>query len=163
MSPKRALRGTVGIMATWAVAFAIAGVVGIVPLVVLGALPPFELETLLRFGIDSAIRWALGGAAMGLVFATTVLLSERKRTLATLSSRRFAVWGFVGGAIVPIGMATIYTLLGRTSPVINLRSGVVFAGICGALGAALAASSLRAARRTPAALDEAARVHAPVV
>ena len=100
---------------------------------------------------------------MGLAFATAILAGERKRTLGALSSRRLAVWGFVAGAIVPMGIATIAELTGRSSVATNLRSGLIFGGICGALGAALAVASLRAARRAPISAAEASEVRAPVI
>jgi hypothetical protein len=53
---------------------------------------------------------------------------------------------FAALTIVPMGMATIHVLTGHSSIAINLRAGLIFAGICGAAGAALAAISLRAAR-----------------
>lgn len=92
---------------------------------------------------------------MGLAFAGVVLAGERKRTLAELSSRRMASWGFVAGAIVPMGIATIAELTGHSSVATNLRSGIIFADICGALGAALAIATLRAARRAPISPAEA--------
>jgi hypothetical protein len=91
-------------------AFAVVGVVLLLPLWALGALPPFELKAFLRFAINSALRWALGGAGMGFAFSVAVLLGARRRTVMALTPRRFAAWGFVAGAIVPMGMATIYVL-----------------------------------------------------
>jgi len=157
MPLKRPLRGIVGVMGTWGVAFAVAGLAGILPLSALGMLPSFRPGwfvdgSFLRFAIDSAVRWALGGAAMGLVFSTAVLSRERKHTLSTLSSGRFALWGFLGGAAIPMGMAGVYEILGRSSPRINLHGGLIFGGICGVLGAALAVASLRAARHARAPL-----------
>ena len=146
MNVTRQLRGIVGTMGTWAAAFAIVGVVGLLPLSALGALPPFELKAFLRFAINSALRWGLGGAGMGLAFSVAVVLGARRRTLVALPLRRFAAWGFVAGAIVPMGLATIYVLTGHSSIAINLRTGLIFAGICGTVGGALAAVSLRAAR-----------------
>jgi hypothetical protein len=109
------------------------------------------------------LRWGLGGAGMGLAFALVMLAGERKRTLAALSPRRLAAWGFVAGAIVPMGIATITELTGHSSIAINLRTGVIFAGICGTLGAALAVASLRAARRAPVTPAEEPQVRVPVI
>lgn len=100
---------------------------------------------------------------MGFAFAAALLLGERKRTLIALSPRRFTAWGFVAGAIVPMGIAMVYQLTGHSSIAINLRAGLIFAGICGAIGATLAAASLRAARRMPVSLEETPRVHVPVM
>jgi hypothetical protein len=162
MSLKR-LRGIVGTMATWAVAFAVAGLAGLLPLFAFRMLPSFELKAFLRFAIDSAVRWGLGGAAIGFIFAMTVLIGERKRTLAALSPRRFALWGFVGGATIPLGIAAIYELMGYSSPAINLRAGIVFAGVCGCLGTTLAALSLRAARRPLISIHLTGHVRAPLI
>ena len=158
----RRLRGAVGMAGVWAVAFAVAGVLGLLPLTLLGVYPPLE-SIRLRLLVETAVSWGLGGAAMGLAFAMVVLTGERNRKFAELSSRRLAIWGFVSGAIVPMGIATIAELAGRSSVATNLRSGVIFAGICGALGAALAVASLQAARRAPISEDEAPTVRAPVI
>jgi hypothetical protein len=163
MNLMRRVRGAVGTAGVWAAAFAIAGVAGLLPLSLLGVLPPFERIRFGRLLAETVLRWGLGGAAMGLAFAMIVLGGERKRTLAAPSSRRFAAWGFVAGAIIPFGMATIAELTGRSSVATNLRSGVIFAGICGALGAALAVATLRAARRAPISPAEAPEVRAPVI
>ena len=154
MNLMRRMRGVVGTMGVWAVVFGVVGVAGLIPLSLLGVLQPFQLGPFLRFAGNSFVRWGLGGATMGFAFATTILLGERRRTLDALSSRRFTAWGFLAGAIVPMGIAMVYELTGRSSIAINLRAGVIFAGICGATGAILAAATLRAARRAPASLDD---------
>jgi hypothetical protein len=110
MNVTRQLRGTMGTTATWAAAFAVIGVVLLLPLWAVGALPPFEPKAFLRFAINSAFRWALGGAGMGLAFSLAVIVGARRRSFGALTPRRFAAWGFVAGAIVPMGMATIYVL-----------------------------------------------------
>src|SRR6059058_2543844 len=115
MNVTRPMRGIMGTSAVWAAAFAIVGVVLLLPLWTLGALPPFAGGAFLRFAINSAFRWALGGAGMGLAFAAAVILGEGKRTFASLTPRRFAAWGFVAGAIVPLGGATTYVLMGQSS------------------------------------------------
>ena len=153
MNLMRRLRGVAGTMGTWAAAFAVAGAGGLFVLQALGALPPFELTRFLRTLVVVSLRWALLGAGMGFAFSAAVLLGERKRTLIALSPRRFAAWGFVAGAIVPMGVAAVYVLAGHSSIAINLRTGLIFSGVCGALGATLAALSLRAARRPALSLD----------
>jgi hypothetical protein len=163
MNVMRRLRGIVGTIGIWTAAFTVAGAGGLFVLLALGALPPFELTRFLRTLVVVSVRWAFLGAGMGLAFAGAVLLGERKRTLIALSPRRFAAWGFVAGAIVPMGVTTVYVLAGRSSIAINLRTGLIFAGICGAVGAALAAVSLRAARRAPLSRDETPRVRVPLI
>jgi hypothetical protein len=49
-------------------------------------------------------------------------------------------------------------LTGNSSSAINLRGGLIFPLVCGVFGAALAAMTLRAARRAPVSLDETVRV-----
>jgi len=159
----RRVRGVVGTMSVWAAAFAAVGVLGLIPLSLLGILPPFELRPFLRMLAATVVRWGLGGAGMGVAFAAAILLRERGRSVVALSPRRFAAWGFLAGAIVPIGIATLYELTGRSTVAINLRAGAVFAGICGVAGAALAVASLRAARRAAATREEDSRVRAPVI
>jgi hypothetical protein len=158
MNLVRRLRGVVGTMGTWATVFAVAGAVGLVPLELLGRLGPFERGGFLRMLALVSVRWACVGAGMGLAFATAIMLGERRRVITALSPRRFAAWGFAAGAIVPMGMAAVYVLAGHSSVAINLRTGVIFAGICGVVGAGLAAVSLRAARRVSGSLNDAHRV-----
>ena len=150
----RRLRGVVGTMGVWAIVFASAGAAGLIPLLLLDRLPPFELGRFLQLLGIVLVRWGLFGAAMGGAFAAAVLLAERKRTLAALSHRRFAAWGFAAGAIVPMTIGIAYELTGHSSIAINLRTGFVFAGICGAIGAALAATTLRAARASLAPVGD---------
>ncbi|HEY4307428.1 MAG TPA: hypothetical protein VGM82_23345 [Gemmatimonadaceae bacterium] len=131
----------------WAAVFAVAGLVGLLPLSLLGTFPPYQYG---RFGwmlADIFLRWGLGGAAMGFIFATSVVAAERRRSLESLSLRRFTAWGFVAGAAVPLSMSAFAVLSGDTSLANNLRGGIIFGGICGVLGAVLAAASLLAARR----------------
>ena len=163
MNVMRRVRGALGTAGIWAAAFAVAGVVGLLPLRLFGVLPPFEHIRVGRMLAVTMLNWGLGGAAMGLAFAVAISVAEGKRSLAALSSRRFAIWGFVAGAIVPMGIGAIAQLTGRTGPGTTLTSGVVFGGICGVLGSALAVASLRAARQAPASLAEAPEVHSPVI
>jgi len=163
MNVMRRLRGVVGTMGVWGLVFAAVGVAGLIPLSFFGMLPPFQLSRFLGLVAETVIRWGLGGAGMGLAFATAMLLGERRRTLGALSPRRLTAWGFIAGAIVPMGIATVYELTGHSSMATNWRAGLIFAGICGAAGATLAAVSLRAARRTESSLDESHRVHVPII
>jgi len=148
-------------MGIWAAAFALIGVAGLIPLYALGELRSFELSGYLRTLVGSVVRWGIGGAGMGFTFAAALLLGERRHALNELSGKRFAAWGFVAGAIVPAGMAAILVLTGHSSSAINLRARLIFPLACGVFGAALAAMTLRAARRAPVSLDE--TVLAPVL
>ena len=61
-------------------------------------MPTPILGTVLRF----ALGWGLMGAMSGFLFALTLALAERGRTVATLSMGRVAVWGGVGALILPL-------------------------------------------------------------
>ena len=135
----RRVRGVAGTMGVWATVFAAVGVVGLIPLSLLGVLPRFEHIRILRILGETVVGWGLGGAGMGLAFATAVLLGERRSAVGALSPLRFATWGSLAGAIVPIGIATVNVL---TRCAIPLRS---------TYGRALSspASAARLARRWP--------------
>jgi hypothetical protein len=83
----------------------------------------------------------LGGVAGGL-FAWLLSRRERGHTLATLSTRRVAAWGFVAAGSLPAILA-----LAATGPVLPL--GVLVAGIAGygGIGSVLSTVTLRIARR----------------
>jgi hypothetical protein len=154
MNLMRRVRGVVGTMSVWAVVLGVMGTAWPISLALFGALPRFPLGIFLRILALTFVLFGLAGGAMGFTFATAVLLGERKRTLVALSPRRFPAWGFLAGAIVPMGFATFLELTGRSSDSFNLRVGLIFAGICGATGATLAAATLGAARRAPVSLDD---------
>jgi hypothetical protein len=156
MNLVRRVRGFVGMMSVWAVVFGVTGTAWPISLALFGALPdwPYPFGIFLRILAQTFALFGSAGAAMGFTFATAVLLGERKRALVALSPRRFAAWGFLAAAIVPMGFATFLELTGRSSDSFNLRVGLIFAGICGATGATLAAATLRAARRAPVSLDD---------
>jgi hypothetical protein len=140
-----------------------AGLAGLVPLWAGGFLPPLSPSTLASLLEGTAVRWALGGAAMGLVFAAAVASIERRRPLRSLSLRRFARWGFLAGASIPVGMAMVSALIGQSSPVNGLRAGVLFGGVCGVLGAAVAVASVRAARSHHAAVVDDPSSHSAII
>ena len=141
-------------MSVWAVVFGVIGTAWPISLTLFRALPRYPLGIVLRILAETFVLFGLYGAVMGFAFATAVLLGERKRTLVALSPRRFAAWGFLSGAIVPIGIAIVAQLTSRSSESFNRQTGLIFAGISGVVGAGLAAATLGAARRPPASLDE---------
>jgi hypothetical protein len=81
---------------------------------------------------------------------------ERKRIFGTLSPRRFALWGFSAGAIIPIIATAAALAAGRGSATTLWKTDVIFAGISGAIGATVAALSLRAARRAASPVEDSA-------
>lgn len=123
MNLMRRLRGVAGSMSIWAVVFAAIGVVGSIPVSLIYRLPPLASGQFARVLVATIVRWGLAGAVMGLAFAAAVMLAERSRTRTTLSLRRFTTWGFLAGAIVPVGLAIVYELTGRSSPGFDLRAG----------------------------------------
>jgi len=132
----RRLRGFLGTMAVWAVAVVALGLASTTVLRGIGLLPRFVFHWL---------PWAITGANMGLIFATAIVLGERRKTIEALSPRRLAAWGFLAGATVPFGVAAI-DRWGWHSPGLRLWSAVVWSGIFGVTSAALALANLRAAR-----------------
>ena len=81
------------------------------------------------------------------MFATALILTQRKRTLADLSARRFTVLGLAAGVVIPFAVSLFvvtYALDGSFTETVVIS--LVMAGICGAVGAGLAATTLRLAR-----------------
>src|SRR5262245_26168716 len=157
MNLLRRVRGFAGTMSVWAVVFGVMGTAWPISLALFGALPdwPYPFGVFLGILAQTFALFGSAGAAMGFTFATAVLLGERKRTLVALSPRRFAAWGFLAGAIIPIAFATFVEVTGRSSGSFNLRVGLIFGGICGAHGATLAGAALGAGRREAMAIDAA--------
>ena len=84
-------------MAIWAVAFVAFGVATTAVMWSIGVLPRFVFRWL---------PWGLAGAAMGLAFATAIVLGERRKNIEGLSPRRLVAWGFLAGATAPFGVAS---------------------------------------------------------
>jgi hypothetical protein len=103
-----------------------------------------------------------GGVAVGATFfvlgagaAPTLTLAEGRRTLDELSPKRAAAWGAMSGAILPV-LALLVTVgpriltqLADSDVLIALLAGI---GSYGALGAALAASTVAVAKQAPVGL-----------
>ena len=140
----RRLRGAVGVGVVWGVAFStlattlllggLAG--GVIPSIVFG---PREV-------VSVATRAFVVGGLAGMVFAAALASAERQRTVANLSIKRVALWGFLGAACVPAIFAVATGAMGLL-PLGLLASGV--AGF-GAIGGALSIATVRIARRAPA-------------
>lgn len=94
------------------------------------------------FGIGLKIFGILGAAA-GAIFGTTMSLGERRKTLATLSTRRMLLWGAFGGGALP----AIGTTLAVVNSGVSIGGFGLFAAISAALGAGSAWSMLWLARR----------------
>jgi hypothetical protein len=140
----RRLRGLLGTALLWAMAWGMAGVV----LGFIVALADVGNFILVAPDAMSFVGFVMGvyGAVGGLVFASVMMLLERRRRLEDLSLRRVAAWGAIGGMGLPaavIAAAPIPIALGT------------FGGLAvtGALGAACSAGTLALARRPVSTLD----------
>ncbi|MBC7842468.1 MAG: hypothetical protein H7099_09150 [Gemmatimonadaceae bacterium] len=94
----RRLRGTLGIAATWSLAFA--GLfVG--AFVLTRVFDPDSIDQGEGLARVAAIGAALGLAA-GAAFATLLAVADRQKTIAELSVGRSALWGALGTATLPL-------------------------------------------------------------
>jgi hypothetical protein len=154
MNLLRRVRGILGSAATWAAVFSCveAALIGVYLLRPHPVLPK-------DFVIVALSQWAITGAMSGGVFATIIMVAERRRTLATLSTERFVAWGALAGGVAfacRLGLMRFYS--GATdvwAPA--LTSGIVG----GVLGCLISGVSLRFARcdvETPLPADEVAQV-----
>jgi hypothetical protein len=153
MNLVRRLRGFVGTAATWGAAFAAVSVVIVGVLAIAGQLPPADRTTIMRGLVSIALRWGIVGAGTGVVFGGSLMLAERRREFHELSSRRFSLWGFGAGAALPLVVAPLYRLVGRSSGGVDWRLALIFSVFCGATGAGVAALSLRIARSEASQTD----------
>lgn len=146
-SARRRLRGLLSTALTWGAAFG--GFHLALAALQLGVQPTLS-PTASRVLVWGAVAWTILGAFSGLAFGAFVVTLERRRTLATLSARRFTLWGALAGAgIVALPFAA-YALRGGSA---TLGSAGILIGAGGVLGLGGAATSLRLARRaTPGAL-----------
>jgi hypothetical protein len=107
----RRIRGTIGMGLTWAIGWAIAGLLIGAGSVLLPALPWNAF-----FEVFDAPLPALGlpGFFAGVFFSTVLGVAGRRRSFDQLSLPRFAAWGAVGGllltlfpfALVAVGLAS---------------------------------------------------------
>ena len=139
----RQIRAVSGIAVTWGIAFSALGATAFLTALALHVLPSqfVGVERL----VNVIVRAFVGGAVAGTVFATVFARAERNRTLATISMRRVALWGFIASGL-PAAIA-----LGLGAPRI-LPIGVMGAAFLayGVIGASLATVMVRIARRAPA-------------
>jgi hypothetical protein len=102
----RRIRGAVGMGLTWAVGWALFGVlIGATSIL----LPGLPWEILFEF-LDPLMALALPGFFGGVVFSTVLGIAGRRRRFDELSLPRFAAWGAVGGlllGLVPAAMVAV--------------------------------------------------------
>lgn len=121
----------------WSVGFVVLGmvIVSIVSLLDPSQIDPGEGP------IDVAPLFALLGAVTGAVVGGLLAFTERRKTFKELTLPRMALWGMIGGTLLPL-------LMGK-----HLGNAIVFAP----LGAILSTTTLALARRAkePSLLEDA--------
>jgi hypothetical protein len=140
--------------ALWTVAWGFVGiVVGVLKwyrgtLIDVGKIPTVVAISLI---LKIAAALALYGAINGFLFASVLALAERKRSLASLSIGRFALWGVLASLVVPVlAIISLVIVFGVDS----LRVDPAPLGYIAAFGSACATVILWIARRGRAAADE---------
>jgi len=141
----RRIRGAVGMGLTWAVGWALAGVMIGVGSILLPWLP-WELFSEVFDAPLPAL--AIPGFVGGAFFSAVLGIAGRRRRFDELSFPRFAFWGAVGGLLVGLFPAA---MVAAGSASANVDLGLFTAAIVGPLallGAASASGSLMLARMT---------------
>jgi hypothetical protein len=148
MTNKRQVRAVARIAITWGVAFSAIGATALATGLVFRVLPP-QLSGVAPL-LAILTRAFVGGAVAGTVFATLFARAERNRTLATLSSGRAALWGFLGAALpaaVTLGLGAA-----RIIPVGVMGAACLAYGL---IGGSLSLAMVRIAKRAPAIAGDA--------
>lgn len=139
----------------------IAAYVFIVPGPGVESLPERVGESLFA-GIGMGVRFAIAGAIMGTLFATTVRLSFRGKRVADLHPGRFALIGaVVGGVGIPVIYQLLNVISGGAIPWKYLLDDIPWAATVGAVGAAGTVWMARRAAALPAE-REAERLGEPI-
>lgn len=93
----RGIRGALGMGAVWAVSWAVGGVA----IGVTSVLTPFLPWDAFFAVYDAPLpTLAIPGFFAGLLFSGVLRVAARRRRLAELSTRQFALWGAIGGLLV---------------------------------------------------------------
>ncbi len=143
----RRLRGILRTALVWGIAWTLPGIVWVRGLL---WLTHAQVPGLGGVFWSSVIQnWTLVGAISGALFALVFSAAERRtHSLESLSMRRFAMWGAIGGAGLPL---ILFPAMARMIPS-AIGQALGAAAVYGLLGAASAAGSLRLARRANPAL-----------
>ena len=88
--------------------------------------------------------WTITGFVSGALFSGVLAIVERRRTIAQLSTRRIALWGGVGGSLVPAALSVL--ALSSTGLDLTPRAYPMFLGMAG-LGAICGTTVLWLSRR----------------
>ena len=133
------LRGLLGVGVTWGTLWAGIGAgIG----VAIGVVRPEVWEW-----TNPIFEWAVGmglyGVVSGIGFGTLLTLREGRKTLSDLSLRRTALWGMIGGAVVPL----LFGAAGMFPAGTTLLDVIGAIGVTGFLGATFAPISVAIAKR----------------
>jgi hypothetical protein len=140
----RRIRGVAISATTWAIAFAAVGLARLPVYALLGQLYPTGPDGLFGVVRRVALSGALTGFASGALFATIVMLAERRRDFATLTGRRFALWGLGAGVLFVGGANVASAIAGRWPLDLSTAAWTAFYGV---VGAGIGIATFRAARR----------------
>ena len=143
MTITRRIRAVSGIAVTWGGAFSAIGATTLAAGLLFRVLPP-QLSGVAPL-VAIITRGFVGGAVAGTVFATLFARAERNRTLATLSSPRVALWGFLGAALpaaITLGLGAA-----RIIPIGVMGAACLAYGV---IGGSLSLAMVRIAKRAPA-------------
>ena len=145
MEQSRRFRGIIGMAITWGLALSTLATGSLALGLATGLVPPSIFGA--RELVALAVRGLLAGGVAGGLFAWLLARREGGHSLATLSTRRVALWGFLAAGSLPILLA-----LAATGPALPL--GVLIASTAGfgVLGIVLSTATLRIARRAEARL-----------
>jgi len=146
----RRLRAALGMGVVWGVAWIPLTLASVVILSLrAGQWPSWRLLA------ETTVAGALAGAASGLIFGGLLAVAERRRTVASLSSARFALWGALA-AVAPPALFLLGAMARVRAPWVDVvpMLGRIL-GLTGVLGAVCAGGVLYVARRAPALPDEA--------
>jgi multisubunit Na+/H+ antiporter MnhB subunit len=108
----RRIRGAIGMGLTWAVTWAVGGVLIGVASRVLPGLPWDRFFEVFDAPLPAL---AIPGFLGGVIFSVVLGIAGRRRGFEELSLRRFAVWGAVGGLLLSLVPAAL-VLLGLATP-----------------------------------------------
>ena len=143
----RSIRGAIGMGLTWAVAWAIAGVL----IGVSSRLLPFLPWDSFFQVFDAPLpALAIPGFVGGALFSIVLGIAARRRRFEELSVPRFAAWGALGGVLLTLFPFTLVAVGLASTEGSRFSAGQVIAAIGGPfilLSAASAAGSLILARR----------------
>ena len=143
----RSIRGAVGMGLTWAVAWAIAGLL----IGISSRLLPFLPWDSFFAVFDAPLpALAIPGFVAGGLFSVVLGIAARRRRFEELSVPRFAVWGALGGVLLTLFPFALVAVGLASTEGSRFSAGQVIATIAGpfiVLSAASAAGSLWLARR----------------